>query len=511
MDYGALEVLCGGASCRLLRRAYADEVRIHVELAAVEKDDGAEVLEVAVSLGRGLECLYRRVESLREGVVDAAVEPCQKAVEVLLQHVGHLDHVLEAGFCDLFVPEREVRLRHELVAALPEPSEQLLERPGPACVESAFQQVVPVGDGLVAHVLETCQPEILALGEALVVRLQKAFVLALARVVHALVEMGFDVVLVEHHVRAGHELAHGALERGGHVHRHAAHHVPLERVQRLLYQSRGAFLASAARDVQHAMPVNVGHEAGERLGVLALQKALLVHADEGYLLGVAPCEAALHGCGHDLMRLEPAQAKQFPRVLDAPRGLEDAYRERLEEKREARAFLGPWKLDDLDLVVGASDARRPGVDQRLELHRVEMPPCPLGLLVVKRHQPAAYRTYRGALRIFQPDVDSTCGNVQLHVGYVPLLAKSEKCCIVPVENVFHADIVPQMRDGCMARSRGAAARTPTVGVSTGNFQAALSTKNSEEPNNLGILPSIMLVTRTGYGKKFYNIPSNHSH
>ena len=485
MNCGALEGLCRDAFYRLQRRAYADEVRAHVELAAVEEDDRAEVLEVAIALGGGLERLNRRVEALCEGVVDAAVEPRQKAVEVILQRVGYLDHVLESGLDDLFVPEREVGLGHELVPALPEPPEQFLERPGLARVESAFQQVVSVCYGLVAHVLESCQPEILALGEALVVRLQKAFVLAFARVVHALVEMCFDVVLVEHHVRAGHELAHGALERGGHVHRHAAHHVLLERVQRLLYQGRGAFLASAARDVQHTMPVNVGHEAGERLGVLALQEALLVHADEGYLLRVAPREASFHGGGHDLVRLEPAQAQQIPGVLDAPRGLENPYRERLEEKREARSLLRPGKLDDLDLVVCALHARRLRVDQRLELHRVEMPPCPLGLLVVKRHQPSAYRANRGVLRILQPDVDAAGSHVQLHVGYVPLLAKAKECGIVSVENVFHADIIPQMQGGCMARSGGAVARTPTVGVSNSGFQAALSTKNSEEPNSTG--------------------------
>ena len=52
-----------------------------------------------------------------------------------------------------------------------------------------------------------------------------------------------------------------------------------------------------------------------------------------------------------------------------------------------------------------------------------------------------------------------------------------------VENVFHADIIPQMQGGCMARSGGAVARTPTVGVSNSGFQAVLSTKNSEEPKN----------------------------
>ena len=51
-----------------------------------------------------------------------------------------------------------------------------------------------------------------------------------------------------------------------------------------------------------------------------------------------------------------------------------------------------------------------------------------------------------------------------------------------VKNVFHADIIPHVQGGCMARSGGAVARTPTVGVSNSDFQATLSTRNSEEPN-----------------------------
>ena len=225
MNCGTLKGLCRDAFYRLLRRAYANEVWAHVELAAVEENGGAEVLKAAVALGGGLERLYRRVEPFREGVVDAAVEPRQKAVEVILQRVGDLDH--------------------ELVPALPEPPEQFLE---------------------------------------------------------------------------------------------------------------------------------------------------------------PPC-----------------------------------------------------------------------------LARVEMPPCPLWLLVVKRHQPSAYRADRGALRILQPDVDAAGGHIKLHVGDVPLLAKSKERGIVLVENVFHADIIPHLQGGCVARSREAVARTPTVGVSNCTFQAALSTKNSEEP------------------------------
>ena len=52
-----------------------------MELHSLTNTPGAR--ERRKRVGRGLERLYRRVESFSEGVVDAAVEPCQKAVEVL--------------------------------------------------------------------------------------------------------------------------------------------------------------------------------------------------------------------------------------------------------------------------------------------------------------------------------------------------------------------------------------------------------------------------------------------
>ncbi|MBQ3807258.1 MAG: hypothetical protein II840_04810, partial [Kiritimatiellae bacterium] len=66
---------------------------------------------------------------------------------------------------------------------------------------------------------------------------------------------------------------------------------------------------------------------------------------------------------------------------------------------------------------------------------------------------------------------------------------------------FHADIIPQMQGGCMARSGGAVARTPTVGVSNSDFQAALSTKNSEEPRFFTLEAPIVI------GKEFKDMVS----
>ena len=78
----------------LQNRSDAHEVRAHVELAAVEENHDPEVFEVAEAPRSGLEGLYRRVVSFRDGVRDPAVEPRKQAVQMPLQRLGGLDHGL---------------------------------------------------------------------------------------------------------------------------------------------------------------------------------------------------------------------------------------------------------------------------------------------------------------------------------------------------------------------------------------------------------------------------------
>ncbi len=141
-----------------------------------------------------------------------------------------------------------------------------------------------------------------------VVALRQHAVLVPPHPVDALVQVHLDVEPVVHDVGVRHLVAHGLAERGGHVHGDAADHVLLRRVQRLVDERLRAVLAAAARHVEDPVVVEVGHDAREVVGLLAVQEALLVHPDERDLVRLAPRQAALHGGLHDVARLQIVSA-----------------------------------------------------------------------------------------------------------------------------------------------------------------------------------------------------------
>lgn len=219
-------------------------------------------------------------------------------------------------------------------------------------------------------------------------------------------------------------------KRCGHVHRRAAHEIPLQWAQCLPHELPRALLAAPASDLQYPAPLDVGHDAREVIRLLAVPEALLVHADERYLVGVAPGHPAPDGRGHDLLNLAPAQAENPLGVLYALRRLQHVNRERLEKQREAGALRRPRKFYGLDPVLRTRRARRPGVYLRDELHRVQMPPAPLLEPVVDARQLAALGAYRRPLRILHVHVDALPGHVEGHVRHCPFIAKPQKSRVV---------------------------------------------------------------------------------
>lgn len=77
------------------------------------------------------------------------------------------------------------------------------------------------------------------------------------------------------------------------------------------------------------------------------------------------------------------------------------------------------------------------MNQRLELHRVEVSPHALGLLVIDRAQGSAFGTRSTVLRVFKVDVDPAPEDVQVDVRHTPLFAKAEKRCVMLVESILH--------------------------------------------------------------------------
>lgn len=107
------------------------------------------------------------------------------------------------------------------------------------------------------------------------------------------------------------------------------------------------------------------------------------------------------------------------------------------------------------------------MDQRLELHRVQMSPDALGLLVIDIPELPAHGADRGVGSIFEEDVEPPAEDVQVDFRHLPLRAKSKKRCVMLIDGVvFHRRELyhPPMEIGCRVRSCGAVARAETLGV-----------------------------------------------
>jgi len=104
--------------------------------------------------------------------------------------------------------------------------------------------------------------------------------------------------------------------------------------------------------------------------------------------------------------LIPGDADKGAGSLHGLARLEDVDHKPLHEKSEAAVGLRPRNLDLHHSVLGALDPRDTGMDERVELAGVEMPPLPLGRMVVAGQLSAAMRAApAAALGMLDVDVD----------------------------------------------------------------------------------------------------------
>ena len=90
--------------------------------------------------------------------------------------------------------------------------------------------------------------------------------------------------------------------------------------------------------------------------------------------------------------LIPGDADEGAGSLHGLAGLEDVDHEPLHEQSEAAVRLRPRHLDLHHSMLGALDPRDTGMHERVELAGVEMPPLPLGSMVVAGQLSASMRT-----------------------------------------------------------------------------------------------------------------------
>jgi len=139
---------------------------------------------------------------------------------------------------------------------------------------------------------------------------------------------------------------------------------------------------------------------------MAFTERLLIDADAGDGGGLLAGPPAGDGALEDVPRLIPVDTDERAGSLHRLAGLEDIDHEPFHEQGEAAVGLRPRHLDLHHSVLRALDPWNTGMDQRVELAGVEMPPLPLGGVVVAGQLTATMRAVpAAALGMLDVNVD----------------------------------------------------------------------------------------------------------
>ena len=148
---------------------------------------------------------------------------------------------------------------------------------------------------------------------------------------------------------------------------------------------------------------------------MALAEGLLLDADISDRLRHLAGLAAGDGARHDAPPFIPGDARDATRPDDRTALLDQINDQPLHQQREATPRLRPGHRHLPHAVRRAVDARHPGVQERLELAGIEMPPHPLLRVVVTRQRLRALRARPpGGVAMLRPQVDPLFARVQRH-------------------------------------------------------------------------------------------------
>jgi hypothetical protein len=140
--------------------------------------------------------------------------------------------------------------------------------------------------------------------------------------------------------------------------------------------------------------------------MMTFAERLLIDADTGDGAGLLASQPGGNGSLKDVPGLIPTVADERAGTLNGLTGLEDVEHEPLHEQREAAVGLCPRHRDLYHSVLQALDPWNTCMDERVELAGVQMPPLPLGGVVVAGQLPATMRAVAAAaFRMLEMNVD----------------------------------------------------------------------------------------------------------
>ena len=128
----------------------------------------------------------------------------------------------------------------------------------------------------------------------------------------------------------------------------------------------------------------------------------------------------------DRMCRLPRQSQQLRRSLDVPRTLQHFNRKGFEEKSEPRVLFSPRYLDRSDTAVRTVHARNPGLQNRLELHCVQVTPTTLRSMILQAASRSTLRTHAPASMVLHLNSHRLPGQFQLHLHHRPATVQSQQ-------------------------------------------------------------------------------------
>ena len=113
----------------------------------------------------------------------------------------------------------------------------------------------------------------------------------------------------------------------------------------------------------------------------------------------AALQAALNRPLHDAVSGLPVEVQQYRCPLHIGRGIQHSNGKGLEQQREAGMLVGPGNGDGLHAAQRALAAGNPRADDRLELHRIQVPPLPFRSQIGLRTRRPTLRTAKTAANV----------------------------------------------------------------------------------------------------------------
>ena len=343
-----------------------------------------------------------------------------------LEHLCHAADRLELAADCPTVPTVEEPPGIAGIAILPEPTKLLLNRPCTRGLQILIFQCFKVEPAVFAQVLWVEKPKLLAAFQMLVAGLLQRLVFLTANLVDRLVQVLADMKAVVDDLRLLGVRFRRVDVGWPYIHRDRLH-LALLLLRNGLPQRIGRFLGAAFDHFQDARGSQVREQ---RYVALPATKALLVDAHMRHRLQVATRQSPLNRALHNAMHAVPIEPQQAGRRFHVAASQDDLDRQRLEQQGKPRVLTCPGDgrgLHAARLAVGPGHA---GAEPRLELHRVQMPPGPLGRMIGNRACPAAFRARHPAADVRHQDVHTPLFQGKRDVGHFPGSVQAQQQAVV---------------------------------------------------------------------------------